>query len=97
MFETQNETGPATSLDFPFVSLQLIQAFENYKNSSTGQLSFVTILLLFLGALARIFTSYQDTKDKILILTFVSSAFFNGILVSQVLYYWNSKPKEKQL
>ena len=77
--------------------LQLIQAYKNYTNGSTGQLSFITVILLFLGALARIFTSIQETNDNIMILTYVSSAFFNGIILSQVLYYWNVKPKDKQL
>lgn len=77
--------------------LQLIQAYKNYTNGSTGQLSFITVTLLFLGALARIFTSIQETNDNIMILTYVSSAFFNGIILSQVLYYWNVKAKDKQL
>ncbi len=77
-------------------ALQLIQAAENYRNGSTGQLSLVTVLLLFLGALARIFTSYQETRDVMMVLTYVTSAFFNGIILSQLFYYWNAKPKVKE-
>uniref|UniRef100_A0A1I8FAD5 DUF805 domain-containing protein n=1 Tax=Macrostomum lignano TaxID=282301 RepID=A0A1I8FAD5_9PLAT len=40
---------------------KLWQAWYNYRNSSTGQLSLITCLLLFLGSVARIFTSVQET------------------------------------
>lgn len=38
---------------------QLIQAATNYGNKHTGQLSAVSVFLLFAGSLARIFTSLQ--------------------------------------
>ena len=44
---------------------KLIQAATNYKNGHTGQLSAITVFLLTLGSLARIFTSIQDTGDKV--------------------------------
>ena len=71
---------------------QLIQAVSNYRAGSTGQLSAVTVMLLFLGSLARIFTSIQETGDTTLIVTFVATSFANGLLAAQVLYYWNAKP-----
>ena len=64
--------------------LQMIQAFENYKNGSTGQMSAVTAFLLFAGAMARIFTSHQETGDMTLILTFLVATVCNGILFAQV-------------
>ncbi|CAI9736594.1 Hypothetical predicted protein [Octopus vulgaris] len=69
---------------------KLLQAFENYKNQSTGQLSAITIFLLFAGALARIFTSMQETGDSLLMTTFIVSASLNGLIAFQLLYYWNS-------
>ena len=48
--------------------------------------------MLFLGSLARIFTSIQETGDTTLIVTFIATSFANGLLAAQVLYYWNAKP-----
>ncbi|XP_060080368.1 mannose-P-dolichol utilization defect 1 protein-like [Ylistrum balloti] len=73
---------------------KMIQAVTNYRNSSTGQISVITVTLLFTGSLARIFTSQQETGDTLIILSFVAASLCNGIILAQVLYYWNKKPKE---
>jgi len=67
----------------------------NYRNQSTGQLSAVTVFSLFLGSIARIFTSVQETGDNIIILTYATSSFANGMIASQILWYWNSGLKKK--
>lgn len=69
------------------------QALTNYKSSSTGQLSAVTCSMLLFGSLARIFTSYQETGDFMMILTYVMSTAANAVIVSQLLWYWNSAEK----
>uniref|UniRef100_A0A6M2DLM3 Mannose-P-dolichol utilization defect 1 protein homolog n=1 Tax=Xenopsylla cheopis TaxID=163159 RepID=A0A6M2DLM3_XENCH len=69
---------------------KLIQAYTNYSNGSTGQLSAITCFMLFFGSVARIFTSIQETGDNILILTYCVSSFCNSIIVAQLLWYWNS-------
>ncbi|XP_064409004.1 mannose-P-dolichol utilization defect 1b isoform X2 [Latimeria chalumnae] len=71
---------------------RLIQATANYQNGHTGQLSAVTIFLLFAGSLARIFTSVQETGDPLMALTYVVSSSCNGIIAAQLLYYWNTAP-----
>lgn len=68
---------------------KLMQALMNYKNGHTGQLSAVTLFMLFFGSLARIFTSIQETGDTMVIVTYVASSFANTVLVLQLLYYWN--------
>ncbi|KAM5125861.1 LOW QUALITY PROTEIN: mannose-P-dolichol utilization defect 1 protein-like [Mantella aurantiaca] len=68
---------------------RLIQAMTNYRNGHTGQLSAVTIAMLFLGSLARIFTSIQETGDHLMALTYVVSSSCNGLILAQLLYYWN--------
>jgi mannose-P-dolichol utilization defect 1 len=68
---------------------KLSQALTNYKNGSTGQLSAVTCFMMFAGALARIFTSIQETGDTMMIVTYCASTFANAVIVAQVLYYWN--------
>ncbi|XP_072006173.1 mannose-P-dolichol utilization defect 1 protein [Engystomops pustulosus] len=68
---------------------RLLQAVTNYRNGHTGQLSAVTVALLFLGSLARIFTSVQETGDPLMALTYVVSSSCNGLIFAQLLYYWN--------
>lgn len=46
--------------------LQLLQAATNYRNGHTGQLSAITVFMLFGGALARIFTSVQVSAPSAL-------------------------------
>jgi mannose-P-dolichol utilization defect 1 len=74
---------------------KLSQAVTNYKNKSTGQLSAITVLMLFMGSLARIFTSVQETGDKMMIITYCASTFANAVIVTQLLMYWNNKPSFK--
>lgn len=71
---------------------RLLQAATNYRQGHTGQLSAVTAFLLLGGALARIFTSLQETGDALLALTFAASAACNALLVGQLLYYWGARP-----
>ena len=59
----------------------------NYRNGNTGQLSAVTVFLLALGSLARIFTSIQETGDNVVIATFVCSSAVNVILAFQVNFW----------
>lgn len=75
---------------------KMVQAVANFRNSSTGQLSAVTVVMLFLGSMARIFTSIQETGDPIIILTFSVATFANGVLMTQVIYYWNAPAKSKK-
>ncbi|XP_048757251.2 mannose-P-dolichol utilization defect 1 protein homolog [Ostrea edulis] len=86
--------GALQSINIPIVILsKMIQAVTNYRNGGTGQLSVVTVFLLFAGSLARIFTSIQETGDNLIIVTFIVSTVFNGLIFAQILYYWNVKPK----
>merc|ERR1712130_601486 len=90
---------PATMLwygqaaNIPMILLgKIIQIVTNFKNGHTGQLSAVTVFLLALGAIARIFTSIQETGDQILIFTFICSSFVNTVIALQVIWYWNVDP-----
>lgn len=75
---------------FLSVFSKLIQAFENFRNSSTGNLSSITLILQFLGCVARIFTSIQETGDLYMIVTYIAVSVANGLLVVQLIFYWNS-------
>ncbi|XP_022704831.1 mannose-P-dolichol utilization defect 1 protein-like [Varroa jacobsoni] len=69
---------------------RLWQAFDNYKAGHTGQLSLVTQSLLFIGCLARIFTTLTETGDIAMTLSYSLASVANAILVVQVLYYWEA-------
>lgn len=71
------------------VTGKLSQAYTNHSNGNTGQLSAVTCFMLFFGSLARVFTSIQETGDSLIITTYVLSTLSNGVIVTQLLYYWN--------
>nr|CAD7198773.1 unnamed protein product [Timema douglasi] len=66
------------------------QASSNYRHSSTGQLSAVTVALNLFGALARIFTSVVETGDTAIIVTNVVATVVTFIIVLQMWYYWDS-------
>ncbi|ENN72926.1 mannose-P-dolichol utilization defect 1 protein homolog [Dendroctonus ponderosae] len=72
------------------VGSKLTQAYTNYMNGHTGQLSAVTLILLLAGSVARVFTSIQETGDNIAIATYVASSTVNALLVGQLIYYWNA-------
>lgn len=85
-----------TSNAFVIMVSKFIQAYANYKNGSTGQLSVITVYLIFLGAVARIFTSIQETGDNLVVFTYVVSSFFNGVIALQMIIYWNVPAREKR-
>jgi len=77
------------------VTAKSIQIWSNYSASSTGQLSLITTMLLFLGSTARIFTSIQETGDVIIISSYVIGCVMNAVVLAQIFYYWDSS-KDKQ-
>ncbi|XP_026328605.1 mannose-P-dolichol utilization defect 1 protein homolog [Hyposmocoma kahamanoa] len=77
------------------VAAKSIQVITNYRNGSTGQLSAITVLLIFGGSVARIFTSIQETGDNIIIVTYIVSTIANGALMAQLLWYWNADKSKK--
>ena len=46
---------------------KLPQIWQNYKAGSTGQLSAFTVVNYFLGSLARVFTTWKEVKDPIIL------------------------------
>ncbi|CAA9999528.1 unnamed protein product [Nesidiocoris tenuis] len=74
---------------------KLAQAFTNYKNKGTGQLSAATCGLLFFGALARVFTSIQETGDFLIIFTYFLATVGNGAVAAQFILYRDTKPAKK--
>ena len=69
---------------------RLWQSFCIYKAKSTGNLSAITMLMLFFGSIARIFTSIEETGDPTLIWTYILNTLANFILILQLGYYWSA-------
>lgn len=75
------------------VSGKMIQAFKNLRNGHTGQMSALTAWLLFLGCMARVFTSIQETGDQLIITTYVVASAANFVQVAKIHYYWSATEK----
>lgn len=69
---------------------RLWQSFCIYQARSTGNLSAITMLMLFFGSIARIFTSIQETGDPTLIWTYILNSLANSLLLFQLGYYWSA-------
>ena len=78
-----------------FVASRIPQIMQTYSSGHTGQLSALTVMLVWLGSVARVFTTLQEVKDGLLLIGFASAAFLNTIIAGQMVYYWKSKPLKK--
>lgn len=67
---------------------KLPQIVANARNKHTGPASFITQLMLFLGAVARVFTTMTEMNDPVTLAGFLSSVTLQGILLAQMLAFW---------
>jgi len=75
----------------PLMALsKIFQIKSNFMNGHTGQLSFATSLLNFLGCLARLFTVIQEVEDSLILLNIGTVFALNTIIVLQFVMYWNA-------
>ncbi|KAI8108232.1 hypothetical protein M9434_006261 [Picochlorum sp. BPE23] len=72
------------------------QITQNYRSKSTGQLSFITYLMNFLGTMARVFTTLQEQGGAAMLRGVIMSMVMNGIVVMQIIMYKNPKKKKTQ-
>ncbi|KAI8085135.1 uncharacterized protein BX664DRAFT_338600 [Halteromyces radiatus] len=68
------------------------QIWSNFKNKSTGQLSVFAVVNYFLGTSARVFTTWTELDDPLMLLGMLLATGLNFILVLQVLLYWGKSP-----
>jgi mannose-P-dolichol utilization defect 1 len=78
------------------IASRVPQIAQNYRNKSTGTLSVVTCVGVFCGSSARVFTTLQDVDSINILLGYVTSAFLNGVIAGQVLYYPESASVPKK-
>merc|ERR1711871_1390874 len=69
------------------------QAYANFAQGHTGQLSLISTSLNFVGSLARIFTTLTELSDNLKLAGYVVSASLNFILIVQMLWYWTATEK----
>lgn len=77
------------------------QIAKNFAAKSTGSLSLVSNLLLFLGASAKIFTIISQnmsnqTSDGSLITSSAIASLLSGTIVIQILVYNDSQPRQQR-
>ena len=71
------------------------QVISNFKNKSTGHLSFITFFLQFAGCAARVFTVLKETDDFMSLFIALTAVFWNGLITLQIIMYWsNTKAKQ---
>ena len=71
------------------------QILSNYRNKSTGELSFLTFSLSLFGNLARLFTVLKEVTDILYLITCALGTIFNLLIALQIIIYWkNRMPKE---
>lgn len=79
-----------------FFFARIPQIWENYKNKSTGELSFVTCFMNLAGSVARVFTSIQENAPTSMVMGSVLSVLTNGTISVQILVYQKAPTKEKK-
>jgi mannose-P-dolichol utilization defect protein 1 len=79
------------ALTIPLAAFSRIpQIIKIWTNKQTGQLSSLTALLLCFGSIARVFTTFREVTDKLLLSGFILSAVLNTIILLQILIYSKS-------
>ncbi|XP_067295177.1 mannose-P-dolichol utilization defect 1a [Pseudorasbora parva] len=68
---------------------RFFQAGSNFKYGHTGQLSALSVFLVFLGSLGRIFSSLQDTGLSLSSQMHALACCGSGVMLAQILMYWN--------
>jgi mannose-P-dolichol utilization defect protein 1 len=69
------------------------QIYTSWKTKSTGPLSKFTFIAVFLGNVARAFTSFTETNDKLLLFSYCYGALLGLIVLTQIYIY---EPKTKK-
>ena len=73
-----------------------LQIWSNHAAGGTGQLSFISVFLQLAGTVARVFTSFKETGDILLIAGFGISAVLNFVVFVQFFVYGKKAEKEKK-
>ncbi len=77
---------------------RLPQIWTIWAHGNTGQLSVLTVFMVWAGSMARVYTSFQETPDdRLLLMGFVLAAVLNSTIFLQMIYYWKPRrPVQKK-
>ncbi|EOO00492.1 putative mannose-p-dolichol utilization defect 1 protein [Phaeoacremonium minimum UCRPA7] len=76
------------------VASKLPQIIAIWQEGSTGQLSAFAVFNYLIGSLVRIFTTFQEVDDKLILYSFIAGFALNLVLAAQMVYYWNTPSKK---
>lgn len=83
------------ALTIPVILLsRLPQIYTTYQHGSAGNLSLFTVFNYFLGTAGRVYTTYQEVDDKLILLGNVLAFLLNAIVLFQTLFYRNNFVKQ---
>lgn len=69
---------------------KLPQIIDIWREGGTGQLSAFAVFNFLVGSLARVFTTFQEIDDKLVLYNYIAGFCLNAIVAIQMIYYWNS-------
>ena len=69
---------------------KVLQISANFTAGSTGVLSVVTQVIFLLRHLGRIFTSWQETEDSLMVVKYTIHSMLTLLICGQILFYWDS-------
>ena len=70
------------------LSARLPQIYTNFRQHHTGQLSLASWTLSLAGSTIRIFTTWMEVPDKLIMTMYIVYFLCNLTLVLQILFYW---------
>ncbi|KAJ9151930.1 Mannose-P-dolichol utilization defect 1 protein [Pleurostoma richardsiae] len=76
------------------VASKVPQIVAIWQEGGTGQLSAFAVFNYLVGSLVRIFTTFQEVDDKLILYGFVAGFALNLVLAAQMVYYWNAPSKK---
>lgn len=71
------------------VASRFFQVVSNFRCGHTGQLSILSVFLVFLGSLGRVFSSLQDTGFSFSAQMQTLACCCSWLILAQILMYWN--------
>ncbi|PRP76644.1 hypothetical protein PROFUN_14970 [Planoprotostelium fungivorum] len=90
-------TAIQSGLNIPLLFLARVpQIYTIFKNGTAGQLAIITWILNLAGSTARVFTTFKETGDLLLTAAYALGAFFNFVIILQILWYGNKPAAQKK-
>ncbi|KAI6249251.1 Mannose-P-dolichol utilization defect 1 protein [Erysiphe necator] len=76
------------------VASKVPQILTIWSEGQTGQLSSFAVFNFLFGSLARVFTTWQEIDDKLILYNYIAGFSLNLLITLQLIYYWDTKTYE---